>query len=210
MTEKDMNDMMQFEREAAKNGFSAIAGVDEAGRGPPAGPVVAGAVILAEEILELNDSKQLSSTQRDELYDILYEGEHIIGAGIVEPEIIDRHGIQSANYRAMLEAVEQLNTAPDFLLVDGFQIKGCAIPQMKIIKGDARSFSIAAASIIAKVTRDRLMNELDVVYPEYGFAKHKGYGTREHMEAIERIGPCAAHRMSFAPMSKALETDMLF
>lgn len=210
MAHEDNKDMMQFEREAAKSGFSSIAGVDEAGRGPLAGPVVAGAVILAEEILELNDSKQLSPTQREELYDILYEGEHIIGVGIVEPKIIDRHGIQSANYRSMLDAVEQLNPAPDFLLVDGFQIKGCAIPQMKIIKGDARSFSIAAASIIAKVTRDRLMNELDVVYPEYGFAQHKGYGTRDHMEAIERIGPCEAHRMSFAPMSKALETDSLF
>lgn len=210
MPGKKVIDMMKFEHEAAENGFMRIAGVDEAGRGPLAGPVVAGAVILDETIAGLNDSKKLSATQREALYDMLYVGEHKIGVGIIEPETIDRHGIQSANYRAMLDAVEQLDPPPDFLLVDGYEIRGCCLPQKRIIKGDARSFSIAAASIIAKVTRDRLMVDLDVMYPLYGFARHKGYATREHLDAIERHGPCPIHRKSFAPITKALETDILY
>lgn len=206
----DLDPMLQFEREVAESGFVRIAGVDEAGRGPLAGPIVAGAVVLGEATQGFNDSKQLSARQRDELYDILLAGEHTTGLGIVEADVIDRVGIQSANYKAMLDAAQQVTPPPDFLLVDGFEIRGCAIPQKGIVKGDARSYSIAAASILAKVTRDRMMDALDVRYPEYGFARHKGYGTKEHLKALERHGPCPAHRRSFAPLCKTRETDLLF
>lgn len=202
--------LMQFERQAAANGFSRIAGVDEAGRGPLAGPIVAAAVVLAERVEGVNDSKQLTGTQREYLYGVLTEGPHGIGVAIIDADTIDRHGIQSANYAAMAQAAAALFPAPDFLLVDGFMIRGCPLPQKSIVKGDSRSASIAAASIVAKVTRDRIMNELDEQYPEYGFARHKGYGTREHLEVLARLGPCPFHRKSFAPLSEALAPGMLF
>jgi ribonuclease HII len=209
MNERD-DILMQFEREAAANGFRRIAGVDEAGRGPLAGPIVAAAVVLAERVEGLNDSKQLTEMQREYLYGVLSEGAHGIGVAIIDADTIDRHGIQSANYAAMAQAAAGLSPAPDFLLVDGFMIRGCPLPQKSIIKGDSRSASIAAASIVAKVTRDRIMNELDQQYPEYGFARHKGYGTREHLEILARLGPCPFHRKSFAPLSEALVPGMLF
>ncbi len=202
--------MLEFETAARKNGFQRIAGVDEAGRGPLAGPIVAGAVVLNGPVSGLNDSKLLTKAQRETLFDVLYGGGHDIGCAAVPSEEIDAMGIQAANYTAMLRAVNDLREAPDFLLVDGFAIPGCAVPHERLVKGDRRSQSIAAASIIAKVTRDRVMNELDAAYPGYGFARHKGYATREHLDAIERLGPCPTHRMSFAPIARAVESGELF
>lgn len=203
--------LLAFEREAIANGFSVIAGVDEAGRGPLAGPVVAGAVVLGEDIPDgLDDSKKLTERRREALFAALHAGGHTIGVGVVEAKEIDELGIQPSNYRAMALAIADLATTPDFLLIDGFNITGVTQPQLRIVKGDQRSLSIAAASIIAKVTRDRMMYELETTYPGYGFAKHKGYGTRAHLDAIARLGPCPAHRYSFAPLSRTAETRPLF
>ena len=202
--------MLEFESAARKNGFRRIAGVDEAGRGPLAGPIVAGAVVLQSPIAGLNDSKLLTETQREELFDVLQSGGHAIGCAAVSPGEIDATGIQAANYTAMLRAVNVIGEAPDFLLVDGFAIPGCAVPQQRLVKGDRRSQSIAAASIIAKVTRDRILDELEHDYPGYGFARHKGYATRAHLDALDRLGPCPAHRKSFAPIARALDTGDLF
>jgi len=205
-----LDTMMQFERQALANGFARVAGVDEAGRGPLAGPIVAAAVVLAWPVPGLNDSKQLTATQREHLYRLLMEGDHKIGVAVVAADRIDRQGIQSANYAAMAEAVAALDPAPDFLLVDGFEIRGCALPQKRLIKGDCRSLSIAAASVVAKVTRDRVMDELDAQHPGYGFRKHKGYATQEHLAALARLGPCRFHRRSFAPLCQTAETASLF
>lgn len=205
-----MQGMMEFEHEVAAAGFARIAGVDEAGRGPLAGPIVAAAVVLARPVDGLNDSKRLTPEQRDHLYEILRAGDHAIGAAVIDAETIDRHGIQSANYAAMAQAVAQLEPLPDFLLVDGFRIHGCGLPQKPLIKGDSRSASIAAASIIAKVTRDRIMAQYEAQYPGYGFGEHKGYGTREHVDAIRRLGPCPIHRRSFSPVSALATTGCLF
>lgn len=202
--------MLCFERDAAVRGFRRVAGVDEAGRGPLAGPIVAGAVVLREPIPGLNDSKLLSEAQREDLFQRLQDGGHAVGCAIVSAEEIDALGIQPANYAAMLRAVAALTPQPDFLLVDGFSIPGCTTPHLRLVKGDRRSLSIAAASIIAKVTRDRLMIELDGRCPGYGFARHKGYATREHLDALKRLGPCPAHRRSFAPLATTLETASLF
>lgn len=197
-----------FERMAKASGFLRIAGVDEAGRGPLAGPISAAAVVLAHPLDGLNDSKQLSEAQREALYEALLSGGHAIGAAMIPPRDLDRMGLQAANYRAMLDAVNQISPPPDFLLVDGFAIPGCAIPQERIIKGDARSISIAAASIVAKVTRDRVMRQLDAEYPEYGFAENKGYGTAAHLAALAQFGPCPAHRSSFAPVSGMVQGQL--
>jgi ribonuclease HII len=208
--QRRLETMLTFEREVQVQGFACVAGVDEAGRGPLAGPIVAGAVVLAGVVPGLNDSKQLGADHRAALFDILRSGAHDIGVGVVSAETIDQIGIQSANYRAMAEAVAGLKSPPDFLLVDGFNLPGVTQPQMRLIKGDARSLSIAAASIIAKVTRDRMLDALDRQYPEYGFAAHKGYATREHLEALARYGPCVEHRRSFAPIARTPETGRLF
>jgi ribonuclease HII len=205
-----MPTMMQFEYEAWCNGFTRVAGVDEAGRGPLAGPIVAAAVVLSTPIPGLNDSKQLTSAQRNQLYEALLDGHHTIGVAVIPADHIDRHGIQSANYAAMAQAATALHPAADFLLVDGVLIHGCGLPQKRLIKGDCRSASIAAASIVAKVTRDRLMDEFDRLYPDYGFARHKGYATREHLEILGRLGPCPIHRRSFAPLSRATAAGQLF
>lgn len=208
-TQSKAVDMMAFEAEVLSGGFRRIAGVDEAGRGPLAGPIVAGAVVLAEPIAGLNDSKQLTPAQREDFFEQLHEGGHAIGVGIIEAAEIDRHGIQAANYAAMAQAAAAIVPPPDFLLVDGFVIRGCAWPQKAIVKGDSRSFSIAAASIIAKVTRDRIMDALDEQYPDYGFVRHKGYATAEHLEALRRLGPCPVHRLSFAPLCQpAVQGDL--
>ena len=176
-----------------------ICGIDEAGRGPLAGPVVAGAVILPKglKIPYLNDSKQLSEKKREELYDVIMEQAVSVGVGIVSPERIDEINILQATYEAMREAVGTLTYRPDVLLNDAVIIPELTIPQEKIIKGDAKSLSIAAASVIAKVTRDRMMKAYHELFPEYGFEKHKGYGSKEHIEMIQKIGPCAIHRRSF-------------
>lgn len=176
-----------------------ICGIDEAGRGPLAGPVVAGAVVLPEncQILYLNDSKQLSAKKREELYDIIREKAVCTGTGIVGPERIDEINILQATYEAMRQALRGLSVSPDVLLNDAVTIPGVNICQVPIIKGDAKSVSIAAASIVAKVTRDRMMVEYDRLYPGYGFAANKGYGSGMHLEALKRLGPSPIHRRSF-------------
>ncbi len=176
-----------------------ICGIDEAGRGPLAGPVVAGAGGLPEncQILYLNDSKQLSAKKREELYDIIREKAVCTGTGVVGPERIDEINILQATYEAMRQALRGLSVSPDVLLNDAVTIPGVNICQVPIIKGDAKSVSIAAASIVAKVTRDRMMVEYDRLYPGYGFAANKGYGSGMHLEALKRLGPSPIHRRSF-------------
>lgn len=189
--------MRSYERKYSQ--YQLICGIDEAGRGPLAGPVVAGAVILPGdcEILYLNDSKKLSPAKREALYDEIMEKAEAVGVGMASPARIDEINILQATYEAMREAVAALNVTPDLLLNDAVTIPDITIPQVPIIKGDAKSVSIAAASIIAKVTRDRLMVRYDEILPGYGFAQHKGYGSREHIEAIRRLGPTPIHRQSF-------------
>ena len=179
--------------------YEYICGVDEAGRGPLAGPVAAGAVILPRgcRILYINDSKQLSEKKREELYAVIMEKAIATGLGFVAPQRIDEINILQATYEAMREAVSKLNPQPDLLLNDAVTIPGILVKQVPIIKGDAKSISIAAASIIAKVTRDRLMVDYDTVYPEYGFASNKGYGAKAHLEALKKYGPTPIHRQSF-------------
>ncbi len=187
------------EYEKRYDSFSYICGIDEVGRGPLAGPVVAGAVILPKDcdILYLNDSKQLSEKKREELYAVIMEKAIATGLGFVAPQRIDEINILQATYEAMREAVSKLNPQPDLLLNDAVTIPGILVKQVPIIKGDAKSISIAAASIIAKVTRDRLMVDYDTVYPEYGFASNKGYGAKAHLEALKKYGPTPIHRQSF-------------
>jgi ribonuclease HII len=199
--------MTVFENEARASGFALVAGVDEAGRGPLAGPIVAAAVALAELIPGLDDSKRLTPTRREELFEALHQGGHAIAVASLPPEDIDEWGLQRANYAVMLSAVMDLDPLPDFVLVDGFAIPGCPLPQKRLIRGDSRSVSIAAASIVAKVTRDRAMLELDHLYPEYGFARHKGYPTPAHLAALRRCGPCQAHRKSFGPVAQQLQKE---
>ena len=191
-------EMEEFERQTEENGY--ICGIDEVGRGPLAGPVVAGAVILPPncDILYLNDSKQLSEKKREELYDIIMEKAIAVGIGAATPARIDEINILQADYEAMAQAVGKLTVKPDVLLIDAVHIPQLeAYEQISIIKGDAKSVSIAAASIVAKVTRDRLMKELDAQYPAYGFAQNKGYGSAEHIAALKKYGPCPLHRRSF-------------
>lgn len=189
--------MLEFEDKYGAAGI--IAGVDEAGRGPLAGPVVAGAVILPTDhlILYLNDSKKLSAKKRDELYDVIIKEAVSLGIGMASPARIDEIGILNATYEAMREAIAALKPAPDVLLNDAVKIPELLTMQVPIIHGDAKSASIAAASILAKVTRDRLMEEYDALFPMYGFAKHKGYGTADHKAALLKYGPCAIHRRQF-------------
>ncbi|MCC6143608.1 MAG: ribonuclease HII [Candidatus Hydrogenedentes bacterium] len=202
--------LLQFEEEARQCGFSRIAGVDEAGRGPLAGPVVAAAVVLRCAIDGLDDSKKVLPDRREALYDVLMTGGHCIGVAVIDHITIDKVGIQQANYMALAQAVAALDPAPDFVLVDGFQVPGVPWAHRRIVKGDARSLSIAAASIVAKVTRDRMMDELHCVYPAYGFNLHKGYCTRSHLDAIATYGPCEIHRRSFAPVSAQPQAGLLF
>lgn len=194
-----LENMKVFERKYSSQGFAAICGIDEAGRGPLAGPVVAAAVVLPAEakLLYLNDSKQVSAKRREELYDQIMECALGVGTGIVSPERIDEINILQATYEAMRMAISSLGMEPDVLLVDALQIPGVSIKQEGIIKGDAKSVSIAAASIIAKVTRDRMMEAYAKEYPEYHFASNKGYGSKEHIAAIQEAGPCAIHRRTF-------------
>ncbi len=189
--------MKHFEREYGHAGV--LCGIDEAGRGPLAGPVVAGAVILPRDcdILYLNDSKQLSEKKREELFGVIMEKAVSVGVGFASPKRIDEINILQATYEAMRQAVGQLSVQPDILLNDAVTIPGINIRQVPIIKGDAKSISIAAASIIAKVTRDRLMAEYDGIFPEYGFAANKGYGAAAHIEALKKYGPTPIHRQSF-------------
>lgn len=192
-----MYQLQQYEREYENEGL--ICGIDEVGRGPLAGPVVAGAVILPKdcEILYLNDSKQLSAEKREQLYDVILEHAVAVGIGIVSPQRIDEINILQATYEAMRQAIGKLNPQPAVLLNDAVRIPQVAIQQVPIIKGDAKSVSIAAASIVAKVTRDRMMEQYEEVFPGYGFARNKGYGSKEHIEALQTMGSTAIHRRSF-------------
>ena len=189
--------LMVYERRFASKG--RIAGIDEVGRGPLAGPVCACAVILPSDhlILWLNDSKKLSAKKRESLYEVIMAEAVSIGMAMEPPEVIDDINILQATYSAMRKAVMSMKVQPDFLLNDAVTIPGVEIPQCPIIHGDASSVSIAAASIVAKVTRDRLMEEYDALYPMYGFARNKGYGTAEHIAALKKYGPCSIHRRSF-------------
>lgn len=207
--------MLGIERKYWGEGLSSIAGVDEAGRGPLAGPVVASAVVIAVEFANseehgllagLTDSKQLSERRRDEFAEILRSSPCVkIGIGISEAPEIDSLNILNATHTAMARAVRDLSSLPDLVLVDGLPVKGLPVPSVPIVKGDSKSISIAAASIIAKTTRDARMKELDVVYPQYGFAAHKGYGTRAHLQALYEHGPSPEHRRSFSPVREAEE-----
>ena len=187
----------KYEREYSQYGY--ICGIDEVGRGPLAGPVVTSAVILPKDcgILYINDSKKLSAAKREELYDVIMEQALAVGIGMVGPGRIDEINILQATYEAMREAISKLSIKPDILLNDAVTIPGVDIRQVPIIKGDAKSISIGAASIIAKVTRDRLMEEYDKIFPEYGFASNKGYGSAEHIAALKKYGPTPIHRASF-------------
>lgn len=189
--------MKVYEKEYESHGW--ICGIDEVGRGPLCGPVVAAAVILPKDsqILYLNDSKKLSEKKREELYDVIREEAVAVGVGMASPERIDEINILQATYEAMRQAIGSLKIRPAVLLNDAVTIPEVEIPQIPIIKGDAKSVSIAAASIIAKVTRDRMMVEYDRLYPGYDLASNKGYGTKAHMEALRSIGPCEIHRKTF-------------
>jgi len=189
--------LSSFEREYSS--YQAICGIDEVGRGPLAGPVVAGAVILPKDcdILYINDSKQLSEKKREELYEEITQKAVAWAVGIVSPERIDEINILQATYEAMREAISKLGVTPDLLLNDAVTIPKVSIKQVPIIKGDAKSISIGAASIVAKVTRDRMMVMYDEIFPEYGFAGNKGYGSAAHIEALKKYGPTKIHRRSF-------------
>ena len=189
--------MKEYEKKYEHLGY--VCGIDEVGRGPLAGPVVACAVILPKDcrILYLNDSKQLSAKKREELYEIILEQAVAVGLGSVSPARIDEINLLQATYEAMRKAVSELSVTPQVLLNDAVTIPGILIPQVPIVKGDAKSLSIAAASIVAKVTRDRLMVEYDQLMPEYGFASNKGYGAQAHIEALKKYGPSPIHRRTF-------------
>lgn len=189
--------LKKYEKEYAA--YAHICGIDEVGRGPLAGPVVAGAVILPKDcdILYINDSKKLTAAKREELYDVIMEKAVAVGIGMVGPERIDEINILQATYEAMRQAIANLSAAPDLLLNDAVTIPGVSVKQVPIIKGDAKSISIGAASIVAKVTRDRLMEEYDKILPGYGFASNKGYGSAEHIAALKKQGPSPIHRISF-------------
>jgi ribonuclease HII len=203
-------DRLEFERDLWSRKFTSVAGVDEAGRGPLAGPVVAAAVILPatwayggfdERLTELNDSKQLTEAQRENFFTIITTHPDLRYAiAIVDAATIDRINILQATHRAMNEALAKLQPQPQHVLVDGRLVKSMTLPQTALVKGDSRSYSIAAASVLAKVTRDRMMLEFDAKFPGYGFAIHKGYGVPQHLAAIQKLGPCPIHRMSFAPL----------
>lgn len=198
--------MWTYEKKAVSNGFLCVAGVDEAGRGPLAGPVVAAAVILPDgfDVGGITDSKKLSPKKRDLLYDYIQGEAQAVGVGVIDAAEIDAINILQASLKAMREAVEALRPDPDFLLVDGTFEVPMALPQEALVKGDARSASVASASIVAKVTRDRLMVEYAERYPEYGFAGHKGYPTKAHKAAIATYGPTPIHRKTFRGVAEYL------
>ncbi len=203
MKEKEierLNKLKEFEVSLYNTGVTSIAGIDEAGRGPLAGPVVVGIAIMKPEsfIEGINDSKKISEKKREMLYEKITEEAIDWAVGIVDQEEIDEINILNATKKALKLAITNLKTKPERLVVDALEhIDTCGIPYTSIIKGDAKVYSISAASIIAKVTRDRIMKEYDEIYPEYGFAQHKGYGTAKHIQAIKEIGPCPLHRKSF-------------
>lgn len=203
-----MVDLLEYEKELYKEDVSLIAGVDEVGRGPLCGPVVACACILPKnyELEGLNDSKKVSEKKREKLYDILINDAISYGIGIIPPKRIDEINILEASKEAMKEALNNLNKKPEHVLIDAVKLD-LEVPSTPIIKGDAKSASIAAASIIAKVTRDRMMVELDHQYPEYGYAKHKGYPTKAHIEAVKKFGVKDFYRFTFSPISDLINNS---
>ena len=192
-----------YENRARQEGYVSIVGVDEAGRGPLAGPVVAAAVILPEgfDCAGIRDSKTMSPAERESAFDRITAEARAIGIGVIGPEVIDEINILRATHRAMRAALEHIGAVFDFILVDGLPVPDLPARSIAIVKGDSKSASIMAASILAKFTRDRIMLDLDRAYPEYGFGSHKGYATRAHLAAIDRCGPCPCHRTSFSPIS---------
>jgi ribonuclease HII len=202
-------DMLTLELQAMHRGYRLIAGVDEAGRGPLAGPVVAAAVILPDGLIlpNVDDSKKLTAAVRDELFEIISNEALCVGVGIGDHLLVDSINILQATLSAMRDAILSLNPAPDFLLIDGISSVHMNIPQRTVKKGDSLSLSIAAASIIAKVTRDRMMVEYDALYPGYGFANHKGYGAASHLAAIAKLGPSPIHRKSFSGVKEHLPVE---
>ena len=197
-----------FEKNLVESGYKYVAGVDEAGRGPLAGPVVAAAVILPEEFSsnQLNDSKKLSSSKREKIYNELInvDSKVISAFAVIDEVVIDKINILRATHKAMAQASSNLSIEPSFVIIDGMPIKDFPFNNESIIKGDSKSLSIAAASVIAKVERDRIMLNYSKEYPEYKFEKHKGYGTKLHLDALKKFGPCKIHRKSFAPVKKFL------
>ena len=194
-----LNSMWEIEKSLCEKGYKVIAGVDEAGRGPLADEVYAAAVVLPEGVLieGLNDSKKISEKKREKLFDEIKEIALAYAVATASVEEIDEFNIRNATYIAMNRAIEALNIKPDYVIVDGDCIKECNYPHECVVKGDAKSMSIAAASILAKVSRDRHMMEMAKKYPQYGFEKHKGYGTKAHIEALKEFGPCEIHRKTF-------------
>lgn len=197
-------DLWAYEKVAQSRGYRRVVGLDEAGRGPLAGPVVTAAVILPNDfdLDGIADSKTLTPKSREKAFDRILAGANGIGIGIVGPEVIDEINILRATHAAMRAALDNLSAVFDFILVDGLAVPGLPAESMPIVAGDAKSASIGAASIIAKVTRDRIMGQLDTEYPQYGFASHKGYCTPEHLRALDEHGPCLCHRKSFAPVAE--------
>jgi ribonuclease HII len=198
----------RYENNAVKNGAKIVAGIDEAGRGPLAGPVVAAAAILPDKFRHktLNDSKQLTEQQREEIYaELTANPEFHWAVGVSDVDVIDHYNILRATWRAMQLALDALTVRPDHALVDGLRVPLIGVTQTAIVKGDAKSFSIAAASVVAKVTRDRMMLTIHEQFPEYNFARHKGYGTPEHLAALGQYGPSPVHRRSFAPVRQTIE-----
>ena len=202
-----MGPTQEFERVARLCGYRRIAGIDEAGRGPLAGPVVAAAVILPTRcrLVGINDSKQLAAQEREEVCAAILERAVAVGVGSADVAEIDRLNILTATRLAMRRAIDQLAPPPDYLLIDAVVLPGIQVPTRPIIKGDSLSISIAAASIVAKVARDRLMARYHETFPEYGFLSHKGYGTVEHLEQLARHGPCSIHRRTFSPVQEAID-----
>ncbi len=206
-----MPSLWATELELRQQGFLHIAGLDEAGCGPIAGPVVAAAVVFDKRhrLPGLRDSKLTKRADRERLFGLIHERAVCVGVGVVDARSVDRLNILAAARRAMMDAVGALGLTPDLLLIDGRGVPGAGIPQRAIVKGDRTCACIAAASIIAKVTRDRVMDELDGRYPGYGFAQHKGYGTEEHLKRLIELGPCPEHRRSFAPVRAARQGRLL-
>lgn len=205
--EKERFNKLQFyENEARRQGCNIVAGIDEAGRGAWAGPVVAGLVILPDDIFisGLDDSKKLAAKKREALYEEITDKALDVSVGLCNSSVIDKKNILKATYMAMKKAVSNMKMSPDIIFIDGRPVPDMGFSQVSIVRGDSKSVSIAAASIIAKVTRDRMMEEFSLLYPEYGFEKHKGYGTKLHMKTLDKYGVCPIHRKTFKPVKEVL------
>ncbi len=212
MQQKNTANLYAFEEELEDKGYKYVAGVDEVGRGPLAGPVVVAAVILPQNkrIKGINDSKKLSEKKREELYKVIMKEALAVSIAYVYEDVIDKINIYEATKQGMLEAISKLEIKPDHVLIDAMPLRELEIEHTSIIHGDALSASIGAASIVAKVTRDHFMEKMDFKYPNYGFARHKGYCTKEHLKALEQYGPCEIHRKSFSPVAKCYNKQLTF